>query len=798
MIEKILTRHSSILTVLFLFVLVFIAGLTGAKAVTLYGVTTTGNSLVRFDSATPGTIATVGAITGLQAGETILAIDVRPATGQLYGLGSTSRLYTINKLTGAASGVGSGTAFTPALSGTNFGFDFNPTVDRVRVVSNTGQNLRLNPITGMVVATDASINPGTPTVVGSFYTNNFAGATSTMLFAYDSSTSPDTLYLQEPNSGTLSNPVQVQGTDITGDLGIDFDSGTNRVYAAGVVGAQPIFAVGDLTTLIFTPTPITVSLRGLAVDIGSTPGLTAFGLTSGNQLVRFNTARPGTILRTTSITGLQSGENVVAIDFRPATGQLYALGAPNRLYTINTATGAATFVATLSTFPVSSGSVNYGLDFNPTVDRIRLTTDTDFNGRINPADGMVTQDMTLAYAAGDANVGQNPNVTGSAYSNNFAGATATTLYDIDSNLDILTTQNPPNNGTLNTIGALGIDITAINGFDIASGSGTALVGVQLTGDTTSKLYTINLTTGAAAFVGPIGAATPLRGLAILPGSAASQTVDFDGDRKSDYSVFRLSTNSWFINRSSNSSFYSFSFGLSTDNFTPGDYDGEGITDVAVWRGSNGFFYVLRSSDSTIQTYQFGLNGDEPVARDYDGDGRTDFAVVRRTGGQMIWYVNNSANNSFRIEQFGLDTDITAPGDYDGDGRFDLGTYRDGVFYEQRSRDGFTAVSFGGVGDLVVPGDYDGDGRTDLAVIRGGTVFSWRILRSSDGSNSSTGFGLKPDFATQGDYDGDGRTDISIWRQSNGNFFVLRSANSNLIQSAFGQNGDYPIANFDTH
>src|SRR4029079_18534350 len=97
-----------------------------------------------FDSATPGTISTPVAITGLQTSETLVGIDVRPSDGLLYGVGSTSRLYTIHTVSGVATQVGTGT-FAPALSGTNFGVDFNPVTDRLRVVSDADQNFRLNP-----------------------------------------------------------------------------------------------------------------------------------------------------------------------------------------------------------------------------------------------------------------------------------------------------------------------------------------------------------------------------------------------------------------------------------------------------------------------------------------------------------------------------------------------------------------------------------------------------------------------------------------------------------------------------
>lgn len=113
--------------------------------------------------------------------ETLHGIDFRPVNEQLYALSSTSRLYTINLSSGAAAVAGTG-ALATWLSGTDFGFDFNPTVDRIRVVKNTGQNLRLNPNDGTVAAVDGSLNPGTPVVTAAAYTNSFAGATTTSLF----------------------------------------------------------------------------------------------------------------------------------------------------------------------------------------------------------------------------------------------------------------------------------------------------------------------------------------------------------------------------------------------------------------------------------------------------------------------------------------------------------------------------------------------------------------------------------------------------------------------------------------
>ena len=103
-----------------------------ASALAVYGLTTT-NSLVRFDSATPGTINSMVPISGLNDGAALLGIDFRPVNGLLYGVSSDSRLYTINQSSGAAAVIGSANAFK--LKGNSFGFDFNPVPDRIRVTS---------------------------------------------------------------------------------------------------------------------------------------------------------------------------------------------------------------------------------------------------------------------------------------------------------------------------------------------------------------------------------------------------------------------------------------------------------------------------------------------------------------------------------------------------------------------------------------------------------------------------------------------------------------------------------------
>ncbi len=233
-----------------------------------------------------------------------------------------------------------------------------------------------------------------------------------------------------------------------------------------------------------------------------------YGVTSTNVLLSFDSATPGTTT-SVAITGLQSGENVLGIDLRPATGQLYALGSTSRLYTINPATGAATQVGSGPFTPALSGT-SFGFDFNPTVDRIRVVSDADQNFRLHPDTGaVVATDTNLAYAAGDPNFGQNPNVVASAYTNNFAGATVTTLEAIDSNLDFGVLQGSvngtpisPNTGQLFSATPLGVNTSDAVGFDFSGVTGTGYLSLTPVTGAASSLYTIDGVT--VTLVGTIG------------------------------------------------------------------------------------------------------------------------------------------------------------------------------------------------------------------------------------------------------------------------------------------------------
>jgi hypothetical protein len=205
-------------------------GTAALKGTSFYALTAT-NQLVNYLSGNPLREVSAVNITGLATGERLLAIDFRPANGQLYGVSSASRIYTINLISGVAMPVGA--PFTPAINGEFVGFDFNPTVDRIRLVTDADQNLRLNPNTGQVAAVDMPINPATADVTAVAYTNSFAGATSTTLYDIDVATNQ--LYIQNPpNNGNLV-AVGSLGVQAVGEAGFDI-SPDNSVAIAALFG----------------------------------------------------------------------------------------------------------------------------------------------------------------------------------------------------------------------------------------------------------------------------------------------------------------------------------------------------------------------------------------------------------------------------------------------------------------------------------------------------------------------------------------------------------------------------------
>ncbi len=225
------------------------------------------------------------------------------------------------------------------------------------------------------------------------------------------------------------------------------------------------------------------------------------GLVGGSQLVTFDSATPGTLTAPVAISGLRPDETIVGIDFRPATPDTLVgvgnLGGSGFVYSIDVATGVATPINS-SGFALVGGS--FGVDFNPVPNALRIVSDAGQNLRITAGGtGTLFNDATLSETG----------IVAAAYSNNFAGTTVTTLYELNAETDSLVRQGglngppSPNGGVITTIGSLGVDISNA-GFDISGNDGTAYAVLTTGQGSGSGLYTIDLTTGQATLVGDFG------------------------------------------------------------------------------------------------------------------------------------------------------------------------------------------------------------------------------------------------------------------------------------------------------
>jgi hypothetical protein len=403
---------------------------------------------------------------------------------------------------------------------------------------------------------DGLINGGTTSVDATAYTNNEPSVTVTTQYTLDAASNQ--LFIQSlPNSGT-----QIAALGVTlGGAPLDFTAVTGFDIPPGVNAAssnQPVTGNGyavltvDGTARLYRINLATGAATGLGA-LGSAPiqGLALWAPTpagmvltgpTNNQIARFRISAPGTTA-TVALAGLTAGETVASIDYRPATGQTYALGVnatanTATLYLLDPQSGALTPVGVAGSIayvdeggnpvdlpdPLTTG---YGIDFNPTVDRLRVVTASGLNFRLNPNTGAAIDgnlNQTSSPPAGvnpDAPVNGLPSgstgVDATTYTNNYNGTTVTTQYTLDAASNQLFIQSPPNSGTqinaLNvTLGSAPLDFSAVSGFDTPPGtstntSNTAATGssfAALTVDGTPRLYQVNLANGTAVGLGAFG------------------------------------------------------------------------------------------------------------------------------------------------------------------------------------------------------------------------------------------------------------------------------------------------------
>jgi hypothetical protein len=545
---------------------------------------TASGQLVAVTSDAPATATATLSITGLSAGDTLLAIDLRAQNSSLYGLARSStggvQLYTISTVNGAATPVGTAGALVDAGGNAiavpataTVDMDFNPAADRLRVVTDTGLNFRLNANTGAILDgdlggaagsiaglnPDGTINGGSTTVAGTAYTNNQLNTTVTTQYTLDPA--GDQLFIQTPpNSGTQTGAKAFKlngaAVDVSAVAGFDIAKGVNvsvsntavtggEGFAALTVGgAQGLYRVnladGSLTAL--GGFGGIGAVRSLAMNT-PTPG--GFALdNAGAQLSRFALETPGTAAGV-AVSGVTVGETLVALDLRSSTRGLYALGVnatanTGTLYLLDPQTGAASAVGLPGQVTFTSDGVaavdlpdpsttGYDIDFNPMADRVRVITASGLNFRVNPTTGGPVDGNTGALGTNpDAALnGASTTSSGTGYTNSYAGATVTTMYALDATTNQLLIQNPPNAGTLTvpvavTLGGTALDFADLVGFDIASSVQVSVANAVATGEGyaalsvagSGGLYRVNLTSGAATLVGNFSGA--VRSLAIHP------------------------------------------------------------------------------------------------------------------------------------------------------------------------------------------------------------------------------------------------------------------------------------------
>ena len=473
---------------------------------------TNGNVIVGFDDAAPGTLTQTTAITGLQSGEVVVGFDTRPATGELFAIGvvgTTGRMYVIDPSTGAATLRGAAPFSTTLPSGGTWAVDFNPTVDRIRFVHSSGASLRLNPLNGTLAATDTPVAPSKPSAVA--YDRSVAPApTATTLYAIDDV--GNTLHriggvdgTPSPNGGVTA-VVGPLGVDPgTGNVGFDIAPQGDALATLSVGGSTGLYTIDLATGAATLVGPVGGgNLDVVDLALPRPPRGALVGLAAGNVLLGLDAAAPGTVT-TRPITGLQPGETIVGIDVRPATGEVIGIGltgTSGRVYRIDPATAVATQLGTTPFVVAATAATTWSVDFNPTVDRIRFTNAAGDSYRVNPLNGaLAATDTDIAPATPSA----------VAYDRSVATTTATTLYAIDDAADTLVTIGgpdgvpSPNTGATTVRGPLGVATdTGLVGFDI-SPIGEGLATLDVGGST--GLYTVNLASGRAELLGPIGDGT---------------------------------------------------------------------------------------------------------------------------------------------------------------------------------------------------------------------------------------------------------------------------------------------------
>jgi hypothetical protein len=249
----------------------------------------------------------------------------------------------------------------------------------------------------------------------------------------------------------------------------------------------------ETTMLRNFKTAVIVGALAAASFTGSAQAGWIIGLVDGKTIV---TIDPST-RKVASKAALKGADNLLGIDMRPADGQIYGLTGDGWIVTVDAKSGQATQKSKLSESWKQGTTTTF--DFNPVADRLRLMSSEGVSLRINVDDGKAVVDGSHKFKDGDANAGKTPKVVAGAYSNSMKGTKSTALYNIDVTTNSLVTQAPPNDGVLNTVGALGIKVNGAVAFNIVA-TGESNEAWLVSG---GNLYSVDLKSGKATMAGRI-------------------------------------------------------------------------------------------------------------------------------------------------------------------------------------------------------------------------------------------------------------------------------------------------------
>ena len=551
------------------------------------------------------------------------------------------------------------------------------------------------------------------------------------------------------------------------------------------------------------PTPRPCPLGVEALEARDVPAI-VYGLTAAGALVQFDSTNPGAIISAVNISGLQTaGEQVLGIDFRPLTGQLYAVTVPTgttsggtlRTYTIDPTTGAATLVGATSAI-ANAADVATGIDFNPTTDRIRVVQANNENGRIGPTFGGGTDDTDLTFSG--ATTGPIGSV---AYDRNFARSVfsgiPTTLYGIDTAVSELvviggingSAFGGPSGGAVSAVGLLGVtlDASSFVGLDIGrstanNGLGSALASLTVGGAT--ALYSIDLASGAATLIGNIGdALTQYRDLAISPPVVVPALVVGSGPGAAgDVRILNRTTGAI------TAGFQPFAGFAGGVRVAAGDVNADGVTDVVASAIAPQGHTKVFDGATGAEIYSFfaypGFVGTVNVgAGDVNGDGFIDVLTVANGGQGHVKAFSGRTGallaSFFAFPGYGGDVTIAA-GDFDNDGNAEIvvgaaanGHVKvfntNGALYSAPGIGPYSFITFTGFsgGISVAAGDLTGDNRADLVVASGtGSPGHVKVFNGVTGTTLASFFAYTGRFfggvsVALADANGDNRPDIRV-------------------------------------